>query len=142
MNDITIRLFFFSRDDKNYITSNPTLYSCAQTYVTVLYRTPMIDSMYKKKSSVRPPEKSDTLEHRCALQITTWGRRGETNYDYMSNQEKIYIYIDIEGLCGCPGGDGGGRGGGRRFFGWVGMFLYRERSVWRWDGLGEEGEDR
>lgn len=43
---------------------------------------------------------SDTLEHRCALQST----RG-TIYDYMSNQEKIYI--DIKDLCSRTGGDGG-----------------------------------
>lgn len=45
---------------------------------------------------------SDTLEHRCALQSP----RG-TNYDYMSNQEKIYI--DIEDLCSCTGEDRAGK---------------------------------
>lgn len=53
----------------------------------------------------------------------------------MLNQEKIYIYIDIEGLCGCPGGDGGGRGGGRRFLVGLGCFCterdrYGGGTVW------------
>lgn len=46
---------------------------------------------------------SGTLEHRCALQSPHG-----TNYDYMSNQEKIYI--DIKDLCGCTGEDRGERG--------------------------------
>lgn len=98
MNDITIRLFFFSRDDKNYITSNPTLYSCAQTYVTVLYRTPMIDSMYKKNHRWDRPR---SLIHWniAVLFKSPHGGGGGRPIMIICQIKKRYIYISISRAC-------------------------------------------
>lgn len=79
---------------------------------------------------------SDTLEHRCALQSPCG-----TTYDYMSNQEKIYIYITD--LCSCTGEERGGKHV-VKFGCSVQCDLGTERIsmefIWRWDSR-VRGED-
>lgn len=58
--------------------------SCAETYVTVLYKTPMLDCMYKNR---------DFAATLLCSSITVWGPNL-----IMSRNDR---YIDIKEVCGC-----------------------------------------